>query len=141
MTDREAAATSRSARRSSAITHGGSPLMPSHSQGAERRAERRTQHVATVARCAPAVGELLQAAAQPPESAGALQRTSAAPPRTSGATVGDRALPAPSAAATRTMTEPPAGTPPEAPARVPGSPAGPGRPAGAGEPPPGHPRR
>jgi hypothetical protein len=31
----------RTACRSSAIPHGGSPLMPSHSQGAERRLERR----------------------------------------------------------------------------------------------------
>jgi hypothetical protein len=41
MTDWEAERVERTARRSSAIPHGGSPLMPSHSQGAERRPERR----------------------------------------------------------------------------------------------------
>jgi hypothetical protein len=162
MTDGEAERVERTARRSSAIAHGGSPLMPSHSQGAERRPERRAgrtgsrwllralvvgglvgvvwlltgsaaqaadpgggpsgaplgslpDDVATAAGVEPTVGELLEAAVQPPESApenhrnpvvtsilttpetvGALPRTATASPRTSGGTAGDRALPVPS---------------------------------------------
>ncbi|MDI6099047.1 hypothetical protein QLQ12_30430 [Actinoplanes sp. NEAU-A12] len=44
MTGREVERDERTASRSSAITRGGSPLMPSHSQGAERRPERRAGH-------------------------------------------------------------------------------------------------
>ncbi|WP_433792840.1 hypothetical protein [Actinoplanes sp. CA-252034] len=41
MTDWEAERVERTAHRSGVVPHGGSPLMPSHSQGAERRPERR----------------------------------------------------------------------------------------------------
>ncbi|GIE80952.1 hypothetical protein Aph02nite_69020 [Actinoplanes philippinensis] len=162
MTDCEAGRVERTARRSAVVPHGGSPLMPSHSQGAERRPERRagrtgsrlllralvvgglagvawlltgsaaqaadpgagpsgaalgslSDEVATAAGCEPAVGELLEAAVQPPEvapehhrrpilttslvtldeTAGALPRTASSSPRTSGGTVDDRTLPVP----------------------------------------------
>jgi hypothetical protein len=106
MTGRESGRDERNARRSSAITHGGSPLMPSHSQGAERRTERRAGHtgsrwlpralvVGGLAEHEPAVGELLEAVVLPPESVGALPRTATAPPRASGGTADDRALPVP----------------------------------------------
>ncbi|MEU8655974.1 hypothetical protein [Actinoplanes philippinensis] len=74
-----------------------------------------SDEVATAAGCEPAVGELLEAAVQPPEvapehhrrsilttplvtldeTAGAPPRTASASPRTSGGTVDDRALPVP----------------------------------------------
>nr|GID90167.1 hypothetical protein Ade03nite_90910 [Actinoplanes derwentensis] len=62
----------------SVITHGGSSHMPSHSQGAERRPERRVG-------CAPrafvvsAVGVLLKAADQPSETAPKIHRSPSEP--------------------------------------------------------------
>jgi hypothetical protein len=91
----------RTACRSSAITHGSSPLMPSHSQGAERRPERRARHTGsrwypraldvdvTVAELEPTVGGLLKAAVQPPESV-PRNHPATASPRTSREKVGDR---------------------------------------------------
>ncbi|GIF44381.1 hypothetical protein BC793_1399 [Actinoplanes xinjiangensis] len=126
MTDWEAERFERTARRSAVNPHGGSPLMPSHSQGAERRPERRAGRtgsrwrrralvVCGLARCEPAVDGLLEAAVQPPEpepknhllilttpvvpldeTGGALPCTASASPRTSGGTADGRALPAPS---------------------------------------------
>ncbi|KHD76321.1 hypothetical protein MB27_18120 [Actinoplanes utahensis] len=140
----------------SVITHGGSPLMPSHSQGAERRTERRARRtgsrwalralvigglagaawlltgsaaqaagsddlvgavlddVATVTGYEPAVGEILEAVAQPPETPApenhrpewpvdtpeqdvhddVARHAATGSPRASGGTTDDRALPA-----------------------------------------------
>ena len=137
MTDWEAGRDERTARRSAAITRGGSPLMPSHSQGAERRPERRAgrtgsrwllralvigglagsawlltgsaahaadrggepfgsvPHVAE-AGYEPTVGELLEAAVQPPEPAPENDRRVATPsPHTSGGTADERTPPRP----------------------------------------------
>ncbi|MEV0896943.1 hypothetical protein [Actinoplanes sp. NPDC049802] len=159
-------------------TRGGSPLMPSHSQGAERRTERRAgragsrwvlralvvgglagvawlltgsaahaadhddplgsvlSEVATVTGNEPTVGELLEAAAQPLETApknhrpllstpvetidevvhevtaidgetvGVLLRTATAAPRASGGTVDDRAQSRPAKTVAEPVTEP-----------------------------------
>jgi hypothetical protein len=85
----------RTACRASAITHGSSPLMPSHSQGAERRTERRAKRTGsrwhpraldvdlTVAGLEPTVGGLLKAAVQPLESVPGNHPVTASP-RTSG---------------------------------------------------------
>ncbi|MEU4156211.1 hypothetical protein [Actinoplanes sp. NPDC026670] len=82
MTDWQAERVERTARRSAANPHGGSPLMPSHSQGAERRPERRAGRTgsrwrlrvpvaggstATIAGYERTVDGLLEAAVQPPE--------------------------------------------------------------------------
>lgn len=110
MTGCEVERDERTARRYPAITRGGSPLMPSHSQGAERRPERRAGR--TGSRWLPrarVVGELLEAADQPPESVPKNHRRHAvtsiltaperpattASPRTSGGTADVGVLPVP----------------------------------------------
>lgn len=105
MTGREAGREERTVRRTSAITHGGSPLVPSPIQGTEWRPERRAAQtgfqgrprvvVGGVIEREFAIGALLEAVAQPPESVGALPRTAPAAPRTSWGSADDRALPAP----------------------------------------------
>jgi hypothetical protein len=156
----------RTARRYPAITHGGSPLMPSHSQGAERRPERRAGRTGSrwllralvvgglagvawlltgsAAQAAdrgdgpsgslpgpvpqraetgfePTVGELLEAAVQPPESAPQglrrhhvtsipttpEQHTAVPSPHTSGGTADDRMLPVPAGTVAERVPEPP----------------------------------
>lgn len=83
MTDWQAEREKRTARRSAANPHRGSPLMPSHSQGAERRPERRAGRAGTrfrqrasvvcgwtvpIAGYACTVDGLLEAAVRPPGS-------------------------------------------------------------------------